>query len=66
MWEGFYDPNSTNDGPGFSDAQQTNFDAKHRNVALRDFPGLFNVAQQGFQSPGLGARGTPRLATTTA
>lgn len=49
----WYEPDGDSDGPGYSDDEPQNVSGTGRHVALRDFPGLFEQAQEPFSASGL-------------
>jgi metallophosphoesterase (TIGR03767 family) len=53
---GYYDPDASGpgtDGDGYSPEREQNFTETGRRVTMRDFPGLFEAANQPFQAVGL-------------
>ena len=54
---GYYEPDGADDGDGYTPDRQRNASevpGPHADVTLRDFPGLFEAAQQPFEAVGLG------------
>lgn len=49
----WYEPNGGGDGAGYSSSEAKNFADVGRHVASRNFPGLFEEAQDPFLAPGL-------------
>src|SRR5215212_1253767 len=51
---GYYEPDGEGDGDGYTPRREQNESETGRDVTVRDFPGLFERAQEPFEAHGLG------------